>query len=119
MANKCVIKNIPTDKLTTELASTRRDTYSHMFAFVRPVWPSRPVAVTAAPSRPQGELTVFCYSFCARHGTRGVKVKLHYAYKVRNIGRVRPRLRCCAVAFLRTPDFAKTQWFVYVGMAPD
>ena len=23
-----------------------------------------------------------------------VKVKLHYAYKVRNIGRVRPRLRC-------------------------
>ena len=50
---------------------------------------------------------------------RGVKVKLHYAYKVRNIGRVRPKLRCCAVAFLRTPDSAKTQWFVYVGMAPD
>ena len=48
-----------------------------------------------------------------------IKVKLHYAYKVRNIGRVRPKLRCCAVAFLRTPDSAKTQWFVYVGMAPD
>ena len=25
------------------------------------------------------------------------KVKLHYAYKVRNIGRVRPRLRFCAL----------------------
>ena len=38
---------------------------------------------------------------------------------MRNIGRVRPKLRCCAVAFLRTPDSAKTQWSVYVGMAPD
>ena len=27
----------------------------------------------------------------------GVKVKLHYAYKVRNIGRVRPRLRFCVL----------------------
>ena len=27
--------------------------------------------------------------------TTPVKVKLHYAYKVRNIGRVRPRLRFC------------------------
>ena len=26
-----------------------------------------------------------------------VKVKLHYAYKVRNIGRVRPRLRFCVL----------------------
>ena len=27
----------------------------------------------------------------------GIKVKLHYAYKVRNIGRVRPRLRFCVL----------------------
>ena len=37
-------------------------------------------------------------------GLRRLKVKLHYAYKVRNIGRVRPRLRfcvlCCAVLVL-------------------
>ena len=26
-----------------------------------------------------------------------IKVKLYYAYKVRNIGRVRPRLRFCAL----------------------
>ena len=33
------------------------------------------------------------------HGFRNhtVKVKLHYAYKVRNIGRVRPILRYCVV----------------------
>ena len=30
------------------------------------------------------------------HGS-SLKVKLHYAYKVRNIGRVRPILRYCVV----------------------
>ena len=30
-------------------------------------------------------------------GHAPLKVKLHYAYKVRNIGRVRPRLRFCVL----------------------
>ena len=45
-----------------------------------------------------------------------LKVKLHYADKVRNLVRC---IRDCAVAFVRTPESAKTHWFVYVGMAPD
>ena len=34
-----------------------------------------------------------------RDGCFSLKVKLHYAYKVRNIGRVRPRLRFCVLCW--------------------
>ena len=48
-----------------------------------------------------------------------LKVRLHYAYKVRILVRC---IRDCAVPLLRfcgLPTPQKTQWFVYFGMAPD
>ena len=37
------------------------------------------------------------YQLVACNAAPAIKVKLHYAYKVRNIGRVRPRLRFCVL----------------------
>ena len=47
--------------------------------------------LTAAAARPAEIATPNCT------GYGSLKVKLHYAYKVRNIGRVRPILRYCVV----------------------
>ena len=50
------------------------------------------------PGRGQLEFPARAARHNARHPFgRHIKVKLHYAYKVRNIGRVRPRLRFCVL----------------------
>ena len=42
-------------------------------------------------------MDVHCAPHSLEDAAQTVKVKLHYAYKVRNIGRVRPRLRFCVL----------------------